>query len=227
MAELNKTVLGRLSGALGDVVFRQRNGKNYVSMRPSSYHTPENPAAVAKREKFLLSVQLGSAINSNQNLKAIWDGYTPSGLTPFNFMVRKNYDNISNGELTNRVTLAPGLGFTIISTDLNLNTASLIAELDPLGTDTGIDTGQEPNLYFSAVINLSSPVDPADKENQFLSLISPAIPVDLVNNLSINIPLTSAESNLAALYQTKKIYGILNTVDSFNNPVHFSITITG
>ena len=88
MAEINKQVLGKLTGTLGDIVFRQRNGKNYVSMRPSSYPASDNPAIIAKREKFLLAVQLGSNINSNSYLKEIWRSYTPSGLIPFNYMVK-------------------------------------------------------------------------------------------------------------------------------------------
>ncbi len=226
MAEINKQVLGKLSGTLGDIVFRQRSGKNYVAMRPSSYHASESPAAVAKREKFLLAIQLGSSINSNSYLKEIWRGYTPSGLIPFNYMVSKNYNNILNGAFTSRTVLAPAPGFIISAVSFNLAAGALTAELMPLGNSTGIDTSKEPVIYFSSVVYLSSPIDPMDNAVQFLSLISTEFPVDLANNIQINIPLTPSENDLVARYQTKQLFGILNTVDAQNNPVHFSITIS-
>ncbi|MFZ1080859.1 MAG: hypothetical protein WAO19_02915 [Candidatus Kryptoniota bacterium] len=42
MAELTKAVLGRFSGRIGDTVFRQRNGKNFVGTRPGRYAPPDD-----------------------------------------------------------------------------------------------------------------------------------------------------------------------------------------
>ena len=37
MARIKKTILGRISGAVGDVLFRQMHGNNYVGTRPNSF----------------------------------------------------------------------------------------------------------------------------------------------------------------------------------------------
>ena len=65
MATIKKTVLGRISGAVGDVVFKEKNGKNYVGVRASTFTPPSDAASIERRGKFLLSTELASAINSN------------------------------------------------------------------------------------------------------------------------------------------------------------------
>ena len=63
MARLKKTVLGRLSGAIGDIVFREKNGKNFVGLRASSFIPGSDPGSIDRRAKFTLSTQLASIIN--------------------------------------------------------------------------------------------------------------------------------------------------------------------
>ena len=101
MAELNKTVLGRLSGAVGDVVFRQRNGKNYVGTKPAPFMPGDDPASVARRERFAITGKLAKAINSIAIIKSLWKESTPSGLSPYLYMVQLNYPHIVDGAVSN------------------------------------------------------------------------------------------------------------------------------
>ncbi len=61
MAQLTKAVLGRVSGRLGDTVFRQRNGKNILGTRPSHYAPPDDQGSIDRRARFKFSAKLAQA----------------------------------------------------------------------------------------------------------------------------------------------------------------------
>ena len=91
MARLNKQVLGRVSGAVGDIVFRERNGKNFIGLKPSRFMPGTDEASIARRARFALNAKLASTINNNDELKSIWFNKAPSGLSSHNFILRQNY----------------------------------------------------------------------------------------------------------------------------------------
>ena len=78
MAELNKHLFGKLKGKFGNAVFRQRNGKNYISQRPSSYTPPNDENFFNRTNKFRIASKIASIINSNEILKAIWINNIPN-----------------------------------------------------------------------------------------------------------------------------------------------------
>ena len=84
MARLKKKVLGQVSGAVGDTVFRERYGNNYLGMRPDSFMPGTSPADFQRRQRFALAAKTGVSINSASKLRALWAGVTPSGFSPFN-----------------------------------------------------------------------------------------------------------------------------------------------
>ena len=62
MAELEKKFFGNLKGSLGDVVFRQRNEKNYVAHKPKSYTPPDDPKYRERTSKFRIVQYLSQRI---------------------------------------------------------------------------------------------------------------------------------------------------------------------
>jgi len=50
MAVVTKKVLGTVHGAVGDMVFREKNGKNYIGMRPNSFVPGKDDASIARRK---------------------------------------------------------------------------------------------------------------------------------------------------------------------------------
>lgn len=73
MATLSKQVLGRISGSVGDITFRQKNGTNFVSARPNSFALPTDEDSVKRREKFAFACKLSASIISIASLKAFWE----------------------------------------------------------------------------------------------------------------------------------------------------------
>src|ERR1039457_6088141 len=70
MARLLTQVLGTMSGSVGDIVFRRRGGRSYVSAHPSGYTPRTDAATVARKKQFKTAVEIAKNINSIPLLKA-------------------------------------------------------------------------------------------------------------------------------------------------------------
>lgn len=224
MGELNKTTLGRVRGLVGDVVFRQRDGVNYVSSRPGEYPETTDPVILARRDKFKLTLKFASSINSIDYLREMWKPYSPAKGIGYNTMVRTNYAYINKGVISERASLVPVRGFAVNITSMDLSSTELKAALEALGTGTGINESVERNIYLAAIVHFSNPVVEADKSYEFISLLSVPQSIDLVNPLNFSILLDSVEGQIFKAYQTNKIFATLFTVDANDKPAHFSST---
>jgi len=227
MAELNKTVLGRLSGAVGDIIFRQRNGKNYVGTKPSSFIPGNDDASVARRAKFALSTKLARTINSIPQLKSVWSAAVPSGLTPYNYIIKINYNNIDQGVLSDNVVLTPDIGFGVNASSLSIASSGIQADLEAIGNNEGIDPVNEVSLQLVAVIHLSNPADSNIKPYSFLSFVSAVQVTDLDNPLSFSMSLSTQEAQIFDQYQDHKVFFSLLTLDANESVVKYSSTFVG
>lgn len=89
MAKLIKQVLGKVSGAVGDVLFRVRAGNNYVGTRPASYMPGTDAKSVARRQRFALANKFAKAVNIIPPLKSLWKQFkspTNDNLLPTCFL---------------------------------------------------------------------------------------------------------------------------------------------
>ena len=73
MAKLTGSVLGNLSGKLGNISARTRNGKTYFAARPGSRTDAPTPAALAVRQKFAVTIALSKAMLGLAAIKKIWE----------------------------------------------------------------------------------------------------------------------------------------------------------
>ena len=73
MAILKNGILGSVTGAAGDIVFRTRNGKTYISSKASLYPPRNDVKSVAIRKKFRFCTRLFSAIGKVFWLKFLWN----------------------------------------------------------------------------------------------------------------------------------------------------------
>lgn len=227
MGELTKTVLGRISGRVGDVVFRQLDGKNYVSSRPGSYPVTDDPVILGRRSNFGLTIGFASAVNSIEALQGFWKPFAPQGFSAYNLMCSKNYPFIDKGVIGDRAMIVPALGFEATATSIDLTNTQLSAVIAALGQGTGIDDNIEANMHLAAVVHLSSPQVDLDEPNEMLALLSASQPVDLLNPLTFNIPLDNIEGQLFDAYQVNKVFAALYTVDATGTPIRFSNTLIG
>jgi hypothetical protein len=60
MARLLTQVLGIMSGSIGDIVFKRRGERSYVSAHPSSYTPRTDAATMARKRRFKTSVEIAN-----------------------------------------------------------------------------------------------------------------------------------------------------------------------
>ena len=63
---------GKISGKLGDVVFRNYNGKTIICSRPGPQKKSTDPNVIARRNRFKLAVKLSGELGRIPVMKCIW-----------------------------------------------------------------------------------------------------------------------------------------------------------
>ena len=225
MAELRKAVLGVVSGAIGDIVFRERDGLNYLATRPSSFIPGTDPASVARRGRFSMAAKTSVAINRIPELKALWDTVTPSGKSPFNFIFHSNYAFVSATDVTDLLKIVPDNGFGISLTGNTVSNMSVQAIVSPIGTKAGINIAVETQWMMACVEFLSNPLDESVAPYSILSLVSTTLPMSLTDPLTFNADLTSQQSLVFDKYQDHKVFIAILSLDATGNPVHYSSSV--
>jgi hypothetical protein len=225
MAELKKKVLGQVSGAVGDIVFRERYGLNYVGLRPSSFMPGTDPVSVARRQRFALATKTGVTINSISQLKYLWQSVTPTGLSPYNYIVKTNFRYVTSAAISDLLKIVPDNGFGVTVADSVIDRSRVRLLVEPIGTNAGIDVLQEPNIISACILFLSAPVDESVGAYSILSSVSDPIPTNLAEQLTLDANLTNQQQTIFDKYQSTKVFAALITLDANGTPVHPSSTI--
>lgn len=226
MAKLKKEILGKVSGSLGDLTFRQRNGQSYISTRPISFRPGNDQSSIDRRNKFKLSIKLSQAIYSLNELKYIWTKETSGNKLPFNYITQSNYPFAGNGVLTGIVKLVPSIGFNVSNPIVVYNQNNIVVNIDAIGVNSGVNPAVETKVKLLSVFNLSNPIDNSFDEYTFLNLVSAPQETDLEQVNSFTLNLSNIDSQFMGMYQNHKGYFVLITLDANNNIVHYSNTFS-
>ncbi len=224
MAELNKSVLGKVSGTVGDITFRQRGGKNVIGLRPRSFVPGEDIPSVERRARFALSAKLSQAINSIAPLRTLWVDETPPDMSPYNYMIGVNFSLVGPDSITDLTTITPSTGFAVEATSAGVTADSITAVMKPVGTSSEIDLSKETTVKLVSILYYSRPSSSNLDATRFSALISTEQPLVLDTPLSFAIALGSIDTQLIANYQTKTALMALVTFDADKKPVRYSNT---
>ncbi|MCX7759548.1 MAG: hypothetical protein N2169_08120, partial [bacterium] len=107
MAKLKKQILGKISGKLGDIVFRNTGKTNYIASRPSKFKTPMDENSIERRNKFALCGKFTSLVLSIPELKYFWLQKTPKNKNIFNSLFSIFYPMINNQNIDETITITP------------------------------------------------------------------------------------------------------------------------
>jgi hypothetical protein len=223
MAILNKSVLGKVSGALGDLVFRQTKGGNIIAVRPKSFMPGVDQESADRREKFRFSVKLASALNKIPEIYQIWDAHD-SQKTPFQNLIRTNYPYIDPAGTPGRYKLTPEEGFGVNVGLIDSSSTEIRAELDPLVDNIGIDTEVEVGVKLISLMYLSDPVDEFAPAYRLLKVVSEEQPLDTESPAIFSVLLMNQDTEMINSYNNCEEYFALVTLDADGNVIHYSNT---
>jgi hypothetical protein len=227
MATLSKQVLGRISGSVGDITFRQKNGSNFISSRPNSFTPPDDEDSVKRREKFAFACKLSAAIVSIASLKAFWEAGISNGLSAFNKIVGTNYRFIGTDTVTNQTFLTPGIGFNVQTSAVTIGANNAQVAVEALGSNAGIDVNREKSIQLVSIASLSSPLDETVDIFSLLPMLSAIQPLTLDAAMTFSLPFSSQVQQLFAKYQVHNLLLALMTLDVNGNAVNYSTTFHG
>lgn len=220
-----KSLLGPITGVIGEMVFRRNKGTNYISSRPSSYMPGTDQDSVNRRSHFAIAGKLADAINTIPFYKKLWAQYVTGNLSPYNMMMKYNYPYCSHEDVLPAASTVPDIGFGVPNAVILKTSAQVKIDTDPLGAGTDIDPVIETHLFCAGVIALSGKKDDSYKDNIFLSISFPKIPTNLVNPLTFTHTMNDVQSKLFDMYNNAKAYFAIMSLDAKEKPVHFSSTL--
>ena len=224
MADLRKKVLGTVSGAVGDILFRAKNGRNYVGTRPLSFTPGTDEKSVARRKRFGMATRLARPINSIYRLKSLWKAVAPVPLHSYNMIVRANYNSVGPDSISNTIKLVPEIGYSVQFSEFTLNVNRMRVALDGLTSTSGINPSVEIYCQLVGIIHLSNPVDTEKEPHVFIPVVSIEQALALNTEITDDIIFQDVISQLLAMYQDRKAFLTLLTLDTDRNVIHYSNT---
>lgn len=227
MAKLRKQFLGKVSGKLGDLVFRNTRRTNYISSRPVSFNTPQDEYSINRRSRFAMAGKFSSLIISIPDLKLLWQLQAPAGMNIFNYLFRTNYNLVNPDGLTEIVSLTPPRGWIVNSENVTVNQNDIKITISPIGENSGIRTDLEKEVRLFCVISLSKPADTKLDASILIPLVSEKALLSLTDTLNFELKITNQISELMNKYQTRLLLFALVTYDEEGNPVSYSKTFIG
>ncbi|MCR4418014.1 MAG: hypothetical protein NUV92_09775 [Ignavibacteria bacterium] len=130
MADVRKKIIGTLKGKLGDVVFRERNGKIIAYSKPKKYRKTKSVKLKKERNKFATVVQLANIIKSIPDLYFIWKNSDLPGSNAYQRIIKNNLQLTNGADLTiNNLLFPPGIDLNISLVEIN-QTRNKISEIN-------------------------------------------------------------------------------------------------
>ncbi len=224
MGKLNKAVLGLPPGNVGQVLFREIDGKVYIGTRPKSFMPGTDVPAVNRRKRFGLTGKFAKAINSIDKVKIVWDAVTPNNISPYNGIFKANYPNVTPDTVSDTALLSPGIGFNSAIDTAVIDNTGIQVTLEALGVDSGIDPLIETHIVMAAVISCNVTSDVNLKPNYFLAFKSAPVATNLVNPLSFSVAFKEQEATYYDKYTNHKTFLAFVTLNAEGKPVQYSST---
>lgn len=165
MAKKNPSVLGEPRGKIGDVVYKERNGKIYISRAPKPYNISQLPHEIKKRNIQKVSGKFCSAVNSNLILRAIWYKEKGTCENAFNKISQVNYHLCEPGSPSAKAQITPG-GFKLEAEEISMKAGSI--EITPHPTKLH---KEEAVIFYILILSLSTPKRRSKKTNDFEFLL--------------------------------------------------------
>jgi len=169
------------------------------------------------------TAKFSKAVNSIPALKSVWDNATPNNISPFNGIFKASYPFITPTDVSDNAKVVPLLfGFDVTTTDVTISETSVTVDIDPIGTNAGIDLLVEKYIQLAVVIKCKDGTVDELPDLMFIPLKSSDVTLNLANPLSFLITLSDQYSELYSLYTTHKSCFAFVTLTETGKAVHYS-----
>ncbi|MEG8947205.1 hypothetical protein [Rosettibacter firmus] len=224
MAKLNKQFFGFIQGTFGKAVFKQRNGKNFITQKPESY-TPPNSEDYKKRiYKFSCSAKISSLINSNLELKEIWTSHKPNNLSTFNYLMSTFCNYTDNNSVINELIIVPDSNIGVRLDSVTIANDKLNIKLLPLTETSLINPDVEKFGKIISLLLLTNSTTETIPQFDVSLMSSNSVIINLDNPLNFETLIPTTIQQKLSNYQDKKLFSTLLTYDENNSLINYSST---
>ena len=224
MGQLKRQTLGDVFGAVGHLVFKNRGGINYISHKPVSYATPQDPRSVLIRNQFRMTSKLSKSINSIDFLKKIWENKYPNSYSIYHKIFNDNYHHLKSDTLSGDLHLTPDFGFKLYNPEIELSANKLIFKADPVPHNSGMDPLKN-NFIVAASLLIFRYSDHPDSPPVFQPFKGIITPLDLTQPVFLTTEIHSPEAIVPDDEYVFRSWSVLIILDEKLNPVCYSQTI--
>ena len=224
MAIVKGSVIGNLSGRLGNLSARTVEGKTILAARPSSFNASQEPAVIEIRKKFAVTGSFIKVLLSLSALYEIWKKVKTAGMSVYNYTFKNNFAYSSAVKPTDQNIITPG-GFALPVQAATVLTDNLTMELLAL-TSASVFTPAEVNLSANGVICYYDPINPADPAYGLITLNHEIANYTFDQTFELNIPFNVNQEALAAKYQHSILFFVVASKDADGKIVQYSATYT-
>lgn len=224
MAELKKPIFGSIKGSFGNAVFRQRNGKNYLAQKPSSYRQPDTEDFQIRTTKFKIASKISSTINADSTLKEIWNKIKPKNQTLYNYLISASYSFLSNDSVNSTLKIVPDSNIGVRLDNISVSQEKITVNLLPLTEASLIDGNVEKNARIISLIMLGNPSNSDVPKFDVVPLTSNLLSINLADPLSFELMLSTTNQMKLSAYQLKSLFSTLLTYDVNNKLINHSGT---
>jgi hypothetical protein len=184
--------LGRISGRIGDVVFRNCPDKTVVAIRPKSFTPGTDIASVNRRLRFKLTAMFSKCIKNIAPAYDLWSQHTNRKMSAYNLIFKNNYKAVFYDYISDFVQIFPKINFLIKPESISINKESFHINFLPEDSHlTGIDSPKY--LQMAAIIFCKEPVDASDSKFKFINYLSS--PVEIISNQNLSFDLSFVENS--------------------------------
>ncbi len=222
MARITGSVLGNLSGKLGNLSARTVEGQTILAARPSSFEVSQSPASIAARAKFAVNGNFAKYVLDIEVLESIWQKSKLPGMSVYNTLFKKNYPFSDSDKPTADNIITPG-GFGLPVTSATLAADNLSLELGALNT-VGIFTADEVDLSIASLVVYDNPTDPNDLPYQIIKLNMEEAGFDFTAAYTGSINLDVVQKSIASKYQNSILYLAVASKSADAKVVQYSAT---
>ncbi|MCL5029918.1 MAG: hypothetical protein M1480_12975 [Bacteroidetes bacterium] len=222
MATVNGSVLGNLSGKLGNLTARTVEGKTILAARPSNFTPSMDQNAVDIRSKFGITAGFAKYILTIGTLEIIWKFVKKAGMSVFNTVLLYNFPFTSAAMPTAQNVITP-VGFNPPVSSVVIDANGLAASIAAVNTVAEITAG-EVKLSAVAIVCFHNPNSQDVPAYRLVPVVKDIESFDFTSSYNLNISFTDYQKNIQSKYDKYIIYLALVTKDAAGNVVRYSST---
>ncbi|MCK9426786.1 MAG: hypothetical protein M0Q21_12165 [Ignavibacteriaceae bacterium] len=224
MAIVTGSVIGNLSGRLGNLSARTVNGQTILAARPSSFNASQEPAVLEVRQKFAVTANFAKNVLSLSTLAEIWKQTKASGLSAFNGIFKGNFAYSAVDKPTGENIITPG-GFSLPVQNTTVATDNLTVELLAL-TSMSTFTPEEVNLSVNALVCFHTPISQDKPPFQLIALNNEIANYAFNQTFEANLAYNQKQEQIANLYTGKILYVSVASKNAQGKVIQYSASYT-